>query len=725
MGQAGSRELGMCLTANLATTIFASIDWAAYGAGALAILAAALGLGFIIFVHELGHFAVAKACGVKCHKFMIGFDVGGYKVGKQIGETYYGIGILPLGGYVQMMGQNDDPRMNEEQIKESEATVGEEGVETKEITGPDGKKHQVDARSYIAKNVPQRMAIISAGVIMNVIFAFVFAFIAFSPAVRVATQPSVLSGTDPGAPAWVAGLGAADEVVRVNDRQTPWYDQLRNEVMLSGADDPLELEVLHKNGETEILQLKSSQKRIKIPQIGVLGPISLTLDKQEPVRRFTPAWTIKDQIPAGSTIVAAAGQEVVDYHELQNVLVANASTVLALTLQPPAEKVKGSDEPVLPQTVTVEIPSNQANHVGLVMKMGPITAIQKGSPADKAGLKIGDTLTALNSKPIGMIDENKMGWNPRMLADELTALAGSGESVELTFQRTIEKETKTETISVNLRPVDWIEQPISSKSPASAPALGIAYYLLNEVAGIVPGSPAEDADVKPGDKITSVKLLVDDEYKKQYKASKEPVELNKKQQAWASTLLVIQNVPPNTKLEVEVAREGREKNEKVQLAIVADADHYFPPRGISLLPVLNDRYGESFGEQAGMAWGETKHALFSVYRFLNRIINRDIDPRLLGGPITIARASYMQALEGPGTLLLFLTLISANLAVVNFLPIPVLDGGHMVFLAYEGIFGRPPNEYFAGVMNLAGLAFIVCLMLFVFGLDLGLIDRNL
>ena len=51
----------------------------------------------MIFVHELGHFLVAKACGVKVEKFMIGFDIGGYKLAWRRGETVYGIGILPLG----------------------------------------------------------------------------------------------------------------------------------------------------------------------------------------------------------------------------------------------------------------------------------------------------------------------------------------------------------------------------------------------------------------------------------------------------------------------------------------------------------------------------------------------------------------------------------------------------------------------------------------------------
>ena len=69
-------------------------------------------------VHELGHFLVAKMCGVKCEKFYVGFDVP-IKIGpiqfprtlfrKQWGETEYGIGIVPLGGYVKMLGQDDNP----------------------------------------------------------------------------------------------------------------------------------------------------------------------------------------------------------------------------------------------------------------------------------------------------------------------------------------------------------------------------------------------------------------------------------------------------------------------------------------------------------------------------------------------------------------------------------------------------------------------------------------
>ena len=82
------------------------------------ILKVAVGLGFVIFVHELGHFAVAKLCGVKCEKFYLGFDIAGLKFCKfRWGETEYGIGILPLGGYVKMLGQEDNPAKLREEME--------------------------------------------------------------------------------------------------------------------------------------------------------------------------------------------------------------------------------------------------------------------------------------------------------------------------------------------------------------------------------------------------------------------------------------------------------------------------------------------------------------------------------------------------------------------------------------------------------------------------------
>src|ERR1700739_2017533 len=86
----------------------------------------AIGLGMVIFVHELGHFAVAKACGVKCEKFYLGFDIYGLKLfSRRYGETEYGIGILPLGGYVKMLGQDDNPAAQAREAERSRTKTGE------------------------------------------------------------------------------------------------------------------------------------------------------------------------------------------------------------------------------------------------------------------------------------------------------------------------------------------------------------------------------------------------------------------------------------------------------------------------------------------------------------------------------------------------------------------------------------------------------------------------
>ena len=130
-----------------------------------------LGLGAVIFFHELGHFAVAKWCDVHVERFSIG--IGPIIWSRQKGETEYALSALPFGGYVKMLGQDDmDPnQMTSDEIAENE-------------------------RSYSAKKVWQRMAIISAGVIMNVIFAFIFAAIAYGLGVPVI--PTIVSRVAPG-----------------------------------------------------------------------------------------------------------------------------------------------------------------------------------------------------------------------------------------------------------------------------------------------------------------------------------------------------------------------------------------------------------------------------------------------------------------------------------------------------------------------------------------------
>ena len=127
-----------------------------------------------------------------------------------------------------------------------------------------------------------------------------------------------------------------------------------------------------------------------------------------------------------------------------------------------------------------------------------------------------------------------------------------------------------------------------------------------------------------------------------------------------------------------------------------------------------DNWGEAF--QLGLR--ETKESIMQIVTTLRKIASGGVSASGLGGPGTIAVVAAASASQGIPKLLIFLTLLSANLAVINFLPIPILDGGHMMFLLYEGIRGKPASERVQMYLTYLGLVFILALMVFVIGLDL-------
>ena len=133
----------------------------------------------------------------------------------------------------------------------------------------------------------------------------------------------------------------------------------------------------------------------------------------------------------------------------------------------------------------------------------------------------------------------------------------------------------------------------------------------------------------------------------------------------------------------------------------------------------------TWGEAFKYGYRQVGNDAMRVAKTLAKLIKGKISPKNLGGPGTIALAATSEASESTSRLLLFLTFLSANLAIVNFLPIPILDGGHMLFLAYEGIFRRPVSERVQLVLTYAGLIMILGLMAFVIFLDVGRISQML
>ena len=133
---------------------------------------------------------------------------------------------------------------------------------------------------------------------------------------------------------------------------------------------------------------------------------------------------------------------------------------------------------------------------------------------------------------------------------------------------------------------------------------------------------------------------------------------------------------------------------------------------------------KSFDEAVRLGARETLDKTLVVFKTIRAMGSGQVSARNVGGPITIFEVALHAAEQGMGNLLLFLTFLSANLAVLNFLPIPILDGGHMVFLAWEGVRGKPADERVQVALTLIGLSLILTLMVWALGLDLGLISRN-
>ncbi len=724
------------------------------------ILKVAIGLGAVIFVHELGHFLVAKACGVKVEKFMIGFDIGGYKLSWRRGETEYGIGILPLGGYVKMLGQDDDPAHIAEQMQKSQVTASSpDGVQ---ITGPKGEKYYVDRRSYLAKSVPQRMAIISAGVIMNVMFGFIFATIAYG--MGVPYVPSIVSETVPGSPAWEAALEPGDEIVQIGDQLNPSFTQLRGGVTLGDLEEGIPVVVRRaEDGKDVRVSLTPRQKNGGLATIGVTPAMSLTLLS---TIEHTPAASAKlieppavnlrkgkPKLSEGDTIIRVGDVEVSNYRRLSAQLAQHADEALRITVRRPLKddnssgaESAGSEES---QELVFELPPQPLKQLGVVIQIGPIVSVRKNSPAAEAGLQEGDLIEAVDGKRNGEGGDDPASWNVATLPEYSQRAALEGRTVEFTVRRTVASGGEDETFKINVTPEVSImvssPLPRPAGTPMGAEAVGIAYQIENEPIRESDDAPPANAGILPNDTIHSAKVVrppsKDDETPEPIAVQfvkDEPGWLSRTisklfggvetkpriEHSWPTLFDAIQFSPKGTKVEFRVKRENESEARTVTVEPAASQHWFVATRGFWFEPVQRTRKAETLAEQVRYGWEETTEALMLVFRFLQKL-GTQVPLTALGGPVTIAKVAGYQAAEGLPSLLTFLTMLSANLAVINFLPIPLLDGGHIVFLAYEGLRGRPANEKFVVALHTAGFLLIVTLMLYVLALDFGLIPRNL
>lgn len=307
-----------------------------------------IGIGLVIIIHELGHFSVAKFSGIKVEAFSIGFppvlltikrtekgfviklipkvsregDVETesclyqFTIGKKAkpGETEYRIGLIPFGGFVKMLGQED----------------------TKEVGKSD------DPRSYANKSVWIRMAVIAAGVTFNVISAIIIFMAVFL--IGIKQMPAVVGGVRTDSPAAHAGLVAGDEIVSINgETRDLQFMNLAMAATMAGPNEPVELKVKHLDNsiaEYSIVPAASEQGGLKT--LGIISPLTLEVSKvDDPNEMFaqTGLWP-------GDVIKAVNGQDVQNYLELEKIISSAVSPQVAV-LADRIDSETNKSEPVL------------------------------------------------------------------------------------------------------------------------------------------------------------------------------------------------------------------------------------------------------------------------------------------------------------------------------------------------------------------------------------------
>ncbi|MDA0590629.1 MAG: site-2 protease family protein [Planctomycetota bacterium] len=642
----------------------------------LHILYVALGLGLVIFFHELGHFAVAKWCGVLVERFSLGFGPILWSFKK--GDTEYALSAVPFGGYVKMLGQDDmDPsQMTSEEIAE-------------------------DPRSYTSKTVAQRMAIISAGVIMNIVTGLLFFALAFRSGVE--TSPAVVGSVITGKPGWEHGLRPGDTITDINGRTINSFADIMRGTTLSRGD----LKILghHRDGTTFEINLapdRSGERRM----IGIAPSSSVIVGEggnklKTTTKPGTAASAATPGFEADDTVRKIGGDSIEAHSDLREILARRRSEKLEYLV----ERKSGT-------TATISVEPQKFLDLGIRADFDKISSVLKDSPAAKAGFLIGDRITSINGSDVGS------RLDPFHLPDFLESLAGT----EVTFvvKRIVVGSPEPQQKELKVTPSDapaWLETPISPNTPLSIPSLGIAYHLASSVLSVSEGSPANRAGVKKDDKLKSMKIQLKDVLLQEVVGVSEltiPFDKDgEKNMAYA--LWQVQQLPG---AEVQLIVAGREDKPHSMTAIPTSENHYLPKRGILFLPESITLKGDTWGDAFSMATHHTVSNALDIYLTLRSLFTGDLSIFNLRGPVGIAQVAFQVSKQGPSKLLLFLGFLSINLAVLNFLPIPVLDGGHMVFLIWEGVTRKPPSEAVHKFAQACGLLIVVGLMITVIILDI-------
>ena len=312
----------------------------------------AIVLGFLILIHEFGHFAVAKYFGVKVEVFSIGF--GKRLVGFTRGETDYRISAIPLGGYVKMSGENP-----------MDARSGDPG-------------------EFLSHPRWQRFLVAIAGPAMNIMLAVALltgVYMVHYEYPAVVDEPTVVGWVNPDTPAQKAGIQIGDKIVRVDGIENPNWEQVDVKAALS-PNQPLKFGI---ERDGKVLEKVLTPEPVGANQYGDIGWVpkepSVTLTTVEP---GMPA--AKAGIKVGDQLLTANGQDIPAVQTLIQMLKRTKDQPLEIVVLRDGQKKAFTVKPTLDAGQSGQEPAYRIGVASLptkVVKLGFSDALQRSLADNK------------------------------------------------------------------------------------------------------------------------------------------------------------------------------------------------------------------------------------------------------------------------------------------------------------------------------------------------------
>lgn len=696
-----------------------------------------LGFGVLIFVHELGHFLAARWAGIRTEAFAIGMGTAVFswrkgvgfawgsthakvveKTGKSardlsleeleeygLGPTEYSLRWLPIGGFVKMLGQDDaDPNY----------------VST-------------EPGSYNVCPIGKRMVVVSAGVAANILLAVALFIAAFMMGVR--SEMAVVGGVLPampaatvaavnaeaaGLPSGDVGLKPGDLITNINGKPVKTFtdvtiatamskpgERLTTRVQRPGASEPLEFQfVAEKDPTTGLLGIGIYPGRSNAlfaedkdgVVAGVLDDLGLA------AAGIGPGWRL----------IEAQGQPIETYEQFLDGVGESGGRPIPTVWTAGPDRAPGTgrveaDVPVEPRYELLRYPqpipdvelSVEEGLFGLtpLIRIGQVfdgrgsnrdvlrdgDVILRAGPVD--GPRLGELMSELAQRKGGQIDL-------RLLRD--------GAEVQVTAQ--VDRKGKLNFYPEQAWDLPLVAQPMD-RIRTAPDAKGESQVVSTPVAGWL---------LMGGTRIDAVNDTPVTDWPTLRAALRAHTRTANQMGAPADLSVTIINPTPEHERETRaLALSADQVGRLHRLSWRSELpEGVFEPLYTTLSAHGNPLRAAAMGVQ------ETHKVMVITYLTLDRLVRGSVGVEQIRGPVGIVHIGTKVADRGLTYLMVFLGIISVNLAVINFLPIPIVDGGLFLFLIYEKLKGKPPSLAFQNAATIIGVAMIATVLLVVTWNDL-------